>query len=813
MKKTFLVITILLLSFNLYSQNLHPLGLRNKTLRDYSFVKKADFSTVKSIPPFVDHTSNIPPVGNQGSIGSCVGWASGYYYKTYQEYEDYGWSVFDQNHIFSPSFVYNHINGGADYGADFGDAFKLLMDNGCTTIKEMPYGNIYNWPSEQIYKNALKYRSDEFFYIDASSPTGIQQLKQHVADGHCSVLGIAVYPNFDNIASYNYNYAVADIYGDIRGYHAVTIIGYDDNRPTHDGLGAFKLVNSWGLGWGANGFFWMSYTAVMNNMLSGREGYYTTDKIHYNPQLIANMKISHSSRYKINIKMAIGANCSPLWTKYFFNFSMGWIHDIPFPNNKIVFDLTDGIQYIYANTDNRIYTVCKDLVIDGMYGMIDSLSATNLNWGLTANSIETPIKIFDDTSNTFAGVSLGPNLTANVGVVSIDMDEYIIPGATTPKATIRNCGTQVQSFPVTFEIFQNSGNKKSVVFTSTQNISNLLPNTNLQVSFSSWNSTIGSYSFRAYTQLGNDSLRSNDSLNKEVTILNLPVTPVQVSPANGSSGLEIDQYIKWRKVNGASRYFLQVSTDPQFSSYVVSDSLLTDTVRYFYLNTLTKYYWKIKSVNQVGSSAFSEVWNFKAKGMPSVPGLISPLNNSSNLQIPVTFRWHRSFELTDVNEPIEKYLVEFTKDTVAMNNYFVRIPVDTLWSEDSLLAGSIYYWRVSAKSNIGWGQKSAWWKFSTASTGIINIGGNIPSSYNLYNNYPNPFNPATSIRFDIPKESFVTLKVYDVSGREISDLLNSKMDAGSYKINFNAVSLSSGIYFFRLKTADFISTKKMILLK
>ncbi len=813
MIKTILAFAILLISVSSFSQDLHPTGLRNKRIKDFSFIKKSELKISDAIPVSVDHSANIPPVGNQGSIGSCVGWATGYYYKTYQEYEDYGWSVFDQNHIFSPSFVYNHINGGADYGAIFEDAFKLLMDNGCATIKELPYTNINAWPSEQIYKNALTYRSDQFFYFDVSNMTGIQQLKQHVADGHCAVLGIDVYPNFDNIQSFDYNYCSADLSGSSRGGHAVTIIGYDDNRVTHDGIGAFKLVNSWGTTWGQSGFFWMSYTAVMDGIISGQQGYYTTDKIHYNPQLIASIKISHGSRFKVRIKMAIGANSSPLWSKYFFNFYMGCNNNVAFPNNKIVFDLTDGIQFINPAANNRIHTVCSDLQIDGISGVIDSLTATNLNWGLTSNSNETPAIIHDDLSNTYAGLNIGPNLTSNVGITSIDMNEYIIPGAVTPKATVRNFGTMTQSFPVTIEIYQNYNRNKSLVFTSTQSVINLQPNTNLLLSFNNWNSSVGNYTIKALSQLPNDSLRSNDSLNKDITILNIPGVPVQLLPSNGSIGLEPTQVIKWDRITIAAKYYLQIATDSLFTNLIIRDSLLTDTSKTVNLNLTTKYYWKVKAINQVGSSSYSNTWNFKIKGLASTPVQISPLNNSTNLSIPVLFKWNKAFEITDKIENIEKYLLEISSDTTNNQNLIIRVPTDTMWSENNLQANTTYFWRVSAKNNLGWGKKSSWWKFGTASTGISRINENIPGQYNLYNNYPNPFNPSTAIKIDLPSNSFVTLKIYDVNGRQIETLLNVKMEAGSYIINYNAIALPSGIYFYCLKTDNYTSAKKMILLK
>ena len=811
MKTTFLSIFIFLLAINANSQNLHPTGLKQKNLKDYSFVKKSDLAIKSSLPQSVDHSAHIAPVGNQGSYGSCVGWASGYYYKTYQEYEDYGWSVVDQNHIFSPSFVYNHINGGGDHGAFFEDAFKLLIENGCATIKEFPYQMYTNWPSESAYFNALKYRSNEFFYINAQNLSGIQQLKQHVADGHCAVLGISVYPNFDNIQQYNYTYCSADVTGSSRGDHAVTIIGYDDNRVTSDGTGAFKLVNSWGTGWGQSGFFWMSYTAVMNPVISGREGYYTTDKLHYNPELVTFAKITHSSKFKVQLKFAIGANCGPLWSKRFFNFYMGCNADVAFPNNNIVFDLTDGISYIYPFTDNRIYIVCKDTVQDGRRGSLDYLKGTNINWGMTVVSTEAPAVICDSVLSTYAGFSIGPNLSTNVGIKSVDLNDYMIPGGVTPKATIRNYGTVAQSFPVTFQVSQNTGQNKSIVYTSTKNISNLQPYTELQVNFDNWNAPVGNYSMLAFTKLPYDSSQINDSLLKTINILSLPYTPVQISPANGSQGLELSQILKWNKVSNSVRYNFVIASDSLFTNIVYKDSLLTDTTKSVYLSTLTKYFWKVCAINQVGSGLYSETWSLKTKGMPCIPNRITPVNNSNNLSKPVVFKWNKAFELTD-NGAIDKYLLEITKDTVTMANYFLRVPTDTVWTEDSISSFSTYYWRISAKGNIGWGQRSSWWKFTTT-TDISKINESVPDRYDLFNNYPNPFNPETKIKFDLPQNSLVTLKIYDISGREVEELINNKLDAGSYMVSFKADKFSSGVYFYRLIAGNFISTKKMILLK
>ena len=90
---------------------------------------------------------------------------------------------------------------------------------------------------------------------------------------------------------------------------------------------------------------------------------------------------------------------------------------------------------------------------------------------------------------------------------------------------------------------------------------------------------------------------------------------------------------------------------------------------------------------------------------------------------------------------------------------------------------------------------------------------NLPVSFNMKQNYPNPFNPKTTIEYDIPFETSVTLKIYDILGRETSTIVNTEQPAGNYKVQFDASTLASGIYFYRLQAGGFVETKKMVVLK
>ena len=96
---------------------------------------------------------------------------------------------------------------------------------------------------------------------------------------------------------------------------------------------------------------------------------------------------------------------------------------------------------------------------------------------------------------------------------------------------------------------------------------------------------------------------------------------------------------------------------------------------------------------------------------------------------------------------------------------------------------------------------------------VVNYNSEIPDSYSLSQNYPNPFNPATKIKFALPTSGFTSLKVYDISGKEISNLLNSNIQAGTYEVLFDASNFSSGAYFYKLESNGYIETKKMFLIK
>jgi hypothetical protein len=143
--------------------------------------------------------------------------------------------------------------------------------------------------------------------------------------------------------------------------------------------------------------------------------------------------------------------------------------------------------------------------------------------------------------------------------------------------------------------------------------------------------------------------------------------------------------------------------------------------------------------------------------------------------------------------------------TAGTYNFEFRYKIDPVWNDTSII--TIAFIQNDADHSI----------MNTSRNGMVTgINPNIkevPSQYALGQNYPNPFNPTTNIKFNLPKDEFVTLKIYDILGNEMKTIVEGTQKAGQYDVTVDGTNLASGVYFYTLKAADFLQTKKMILVK
>lgn len=136
-------------------------------------------------------------------------------------------------------------------------------------------------------------------------------------------------------------------------------------------------------------------------------------------------------------------------------------------------------------------------------------------------------------------------------------------------------------------------------------------------------------------------------------------------------------------------------------------------------------------------------------------------------------------------------------------------------SKDNTQRRQIAQWGATGwDADQSWLRANAWGYMEvTGLTGVADEKNLLPKEYNLYNNYPNPFNPSTVIKYDLPKDSKVTLKVYDILGKEIMTLVDGDMKAGRYEVKLNGINLTSGMYIYRITAGNYTLSKKMMLVK
>ncbi|MEX0720334.1 MAG: T9SS type A sorting domain-containing protein [Balneolaceae bacterium] len=294
------------------------------------------------------------------------------------------------------------------------------------------------------------------------------------------------------------------------------------------------------------------------------------------------------------------------------------------------------------------------------------------------------------------------------------------------------------------------------------------------------------------------------------TIIAQPGITQLSQPVNNSESISTFPTLEWNEAARAESYLLELSANVEFSDTII-DTVLSDTA-YSVNNRLTRgaaFYWRVKTLNAGGESDWSETWNFTTiLEPPMIVQLVEPENNAADISRTPRLTWF-SVALA------EEYLVE-----VATSNAFSELVFDTTFAapdtsyifEKELEADTKYYWTVKAVNDGGSSDWSEVFSFTTEmSTSIEDE--SMPVEFTLQQNYPNPFNPTTNIRYGIPEASDVKLEVFNTLGQKVSTLVNERKSAGWHTSTFDASRLASGMYIYRITAKDFVSTKKLMLIK
>lgn len=277
-----------------------------------------------------------------------------------------------------------------------------------------------------------------------------------------------------------------------------------------------------------------------------------------------------------------------------------------------------------------------------------------------------------------------------------------------------------------------------------------------------------------------------------------------------------------------------------FAIYI-SENSLPDFMRSYFISedSNSVYYGNkdsiYKAVNERGTSV---IWFEGVNGDTFAIGPdyfnLNDLAGLENANMPfLTVNLFGQSSIIDTNK-------NMTREMLAMNNagsmggivfvgivfWGVNIAFQQIWAQnlfnpaiqsvgeafilDALPSGGIYSY-MKKITNL-WADPSLKLKYDTT-VGVEKVKEEIPESFSLYQNYPNPFNPTTTIKFTLPAQSIVKLNVYNALGQLVETLINREMNSGYHEIEFNASDLASGIYLYQLQAGEYVSVKKMILLK
>ena len=305
------------------------------------------------------------------------------------------------------------------------------------------------------------------------------------------------------------------------------------------------------------------------------------------------------------------------------------------------------------------------------------------------------------------------------------------------------------------------------------------------------------YRVRSYNTAGNSTF-TNESCN--TTFPDIPNVPLNLIASTIQNPLSVE--LTWTD-NSTNEAGFIIEKETLTDAFVVIDTVGENISFCQDLNvTNVSYNYRIKAYNITGSSAYSNV------ALVSVP--VELTSFSANVVASnANLIWKTATETNNSGFNVERAVISnegrnsFWENQGFVNGHGTTTEPQTYTFTDENVAAGKYLYRLNQIDFNGM------YEYSDEIEVVVNA----PDKFALNQNYPNPFNPNTSIEFQLQKESFVTLKVYNILGVEIATLVNEQKPVGVNKINFDASGLTSGLYIYKISAGGFEQTRKMLLLK
>ena len=506
----------------------------------------------------------------------------------------------------------------------------------------------------------------------------------------------------------------------------------------------------------------------------------------------------------IPINIGIGNNTGRMW---FINASTGWI---PGTNGLILKTTNAGSTWTLLNSSTTNYLIMTNF-LNAQTGFAIGANGTILktfnggdNWIVQNSGSNNNLReIFLLNANT--GWIAGDNgtllKTTNGGVSAPVAPQLISPPnnslyqSLTPTMTWSNTGGEYYKIQI-------STNPTFAVITDSATLTvpqYVVPSGKLQTAYTYFwrvnaTNSVGTsvwsavWNFATYTG---------------------PPAPSLISPSNGAIDVPITPLFDWSDISTAISYNIQVALDSNFSNIIIDANVTPSQYQVTgALNSGGHYFWRVRALNSNGSSPWTSIWNFTVASVPIAPNLLSPPNNSVGQPLTPTLDWDSIPNATNYKvqiSTVSNFATITDSATISLSQYTVP--------SGKLQMDITYFWRVCASNSLGTGPWSATWRFTVSTVGLNMISSTIPGAFKLYTNYPNPFNPTTKIKFDLPNSAFTQVVVFDALGRKIETLASRDMRAGTFELTWNASKYNSGVYFVRIVSDKSTDTKKMVLLK
>lgn len=523
------------------------------------------------------------------------------------------------------------------------------------------------------------------------------------------------------------------------------------------------------------------------------------------------------TQYSWQVRSKSGINYSAWSTAESFNTVATLGPVVPIPSwplgNAIVYTTSPSLNWYLGTTSNGLvfeveYVEGLSTVFTGTPNIlnINSLSTilNNLNPG---SEYKWRVRSFDGTSYS------AWSITAIFSVVPTVTNNPIIPIPSWPVAgaTVYSNSVQLNWYlgatgnGLTYEVELRSGSLNGTptilgITSLSTAVNSLTPSTTYfwRVRSTNGSSTSGWSATASFQTIGANA-------NATVPILSWPI--------GGATVYTNSPMLSWF-LNSSSigiTYELKYSTNSNMFSATTISGLASNQFTLNGLNSGTTYYWQVRSFDGTVYSAFSTIGSFvtfAGNNLLVVPVAASPAEGISIESSSAMLSWY-----LPTSGDAAKYELQYAKSDDMQNAKNLEVN-----SNKQLISGlengKTYYWRVRSINENG--ETSAYSnieEFTSMSVTGINDQKEIPTEFKLEQNFPNPFNPSTTLEFSIPVEGFYTLDVFDILGEKVASLQNGFLRPGVFKSTFDGKNLSSGVYFYKLYGDKVNLVRKMMLLK